>query len=56
MQTQVIMFENIIIGLLFVAALIYVGNRLRRELNPKKSGCAKGCGCGNEVETGVSMK
>jgi hypothetical protein len=39
------MLENIVIGLLFASALIYVGNRLRKELTPKKSGCAKGCGC-----------
>ncbi len=39
------MLENIFIGLLFAGALTYVGNRLRKEISPKKSGCAKGCGC-----------
>jgi hypothetical protein len=39
------MFESIFIGLLFIGALGYVGNRLRKELSPKKSGCGKGCGC-----------
>ncbi len=39
------MFESIFIGLLFIGALGYVVNRLRKELSPKKSGCAKGCGC-----------
>jgi hypothetical protein len=39
------MMEIIVIGLLFLGALGYVGNRLRKELSPKKSGCGKGCGC-----------
>lgn len=39
------MIENIFIGLLFLGALTYVGNRLRKELSPKKSSCGKGCGC-----------
>ena len=39
------MFESIFIGLLFIGALGYVGNRLRKEFSPKKLGCGKGCGC-----------
>jgi hypothetical protein len=39
------MLESIIISILFLGALGYVGNRLRKELSPKSSGCAKGCGC-----------
>lgn len=39
------MFETILIGLLFIGAVGYVGNRIRKELSPKKSGCGKGCGC-----------
>ncbi|WP_084650912.1 FeoB-associated Cys-rich membrane protein [Runella zeae] len=39
------MLETIIISALFLGALGYVGNRLRKELSPKKSGCGKACGC-----------
>lgn len=39
------MLESIIIGSLFLGALGYVGNRLRKELSPKNTGCGKGCGC-----------
>ncbi len=39
------MWEQIVVGLLFVSAIAYVGNRLRGEFIKKKSGCNKGCGC-----------
>ena len=40
--------ENLIIVLIFVSALIYLGNLVYKNFNPKnKVGCAKGCGsCG----------
>ena len=40
--------ENSIIGLMFLSALIYLGNIVYKNFNPKnKAGCAKGCGsCG----------
>ena len=40
--------ENIIIGLIFILALIYLGNIVYKNFNPKNNaGCAKGCGsCG----------
>jgi hypothetical protein len=38
------MLENIIIAGLFVGALGYVGNIIRRSFEKKESGCAKGCG------------
>lgn len=40
--------ENVVIGLIFLAAIIYLGNLVFRNFNPKnKAGCAKGCGsCG----------
>ena len=39
------MIENLIIGILFLAALGFLGNKLRKEFSAKNSGCAKGCGC-----------
>ena len=39
------MIENLIIGILFLVALGYLGNKLRKEFSAKNSGCAKGCGC-----------
>lgn len=39
------MLEQIVIGLLFLAALTYLGRRAYRSLFVKKSGCEKGCGC-----------
>ena len=40
--------ENLIIVLIFVSALVYLGNLVYVNFNPKnKAGCAKGCGsCG----------
>ena len=40
--------ENLIIVLIFLSALIYLGNMVYKNFNPKnKAGCAKGCGsCG----------
>ena len=40
--------KNSIIGLIFLLALIYLGNIVYKNFNPKnKAGCAKGCGsCG----------
>ena len=40
--------ENIIIILIFLSAIVYLGNIVYKNFNPKnKAGCAKGCGsCG----------
>lgn len=38
------MFENLLILLLFVAALAYLGNLARRAFSRKQAGCPKGCG------------
>jgi hypothetical protein len=40
--------ENLIIILIFISALVYLGNLAYKNFNPKnKAGCAKGCGsCG----------
>ncbi len=40
--------ENLFIGLIFLVAIIYLGNLVFQNFNPKnKAGCAKGCGsCG----------
>ena len=43
------MIESIVITLLFVLALAYLGNLVRKQFSTKNTaGCAKGCGaCGN---------
>ena len=40
--------ENLIIVLIFLSAVVYLGNIVYKNFNPKnKTGCAKGCGsCG----------
>ena len=40
--------ENLIIILIFISAIVYLGNMVYKNFNPKnKAGCAKGCGsCG----------
>lgn len=47
LQNRIFM-ENLIIVLIFVLAIIYLGNLVYQNFNPKnKAGCAKGCGsCG----------
>jgi hypothetical protein len=42
------MVENVIIFVLFAAALVYLGNLVRKQFQAKNNaGCAKGCGsCG----------
>lgn len=43
--------QVIIVGLLFLAALFYIGRIIYRSVAPKKSGgCASGCGkCGVDL-------
>ena len=44
------MVEDILIGVLFLAALIYVGRMIYKSFQAK-SGCASGCGkCGPAVD------
>ncbi|WP_337041239.1 FeoB-associated Cys-rich membrane protein [Emticicia sp. 17c] len=38
------MIENIIIGVVFLGALVYLGNMVRKQFTAKSAGCAKGCG------------
>ncbi|WP_128544110.1 FeoB-associated Cys-rich membrane protein [Larkinella soli] len=47
------MLEQIVIGLLFLAALGFLGRRLYRSIFKKEAGCSKGCGCS---EDGVVRK
>ncbi|CAH0995347.1 hypothetical protein EMA8858_01468 [Emticicia aquatica] len=42
------MIENIIIGLVFLGALFYLGNNIRKQFSAKSSGCA---GCGGNCKT-----
>jgi|GEM_PF-3165071 len=36
--------ETLLIALLFVGALAYLGNGVRKAFSRKQAGCAKGCG------------
>ncbi len=53
------MVQHLIIGILFLAALVYVGNLIYQSFQAK-SGCASGCGkCGidfNKIEKNLSKK
>jgi hypothetical protein len=44
------MIEQLIIGLLFVAALIWLGWRVLKTMSPKEAGCGKGCGCAADTK------
>lgn len=39
--------QVILVGILFVAALFYIGRIIYRSISPKSGGCASGCNkCG----------
>ena len=54
--------ENIIIALIFLSAIFYLGNIVRKNFSLKnKAGCSKGCGsCGaidfDKIEAAMSAK
>ncbi len=39
-------FQTILVGLLFAAALFYVGRIIYRAVSPKSGGCGSNCKCG----------
>ncbi|WP_142527606.1 FeoB-associated Cys-rich membrane protein [Pedobacter westerhofensis] len=42
--------QIILVGLLFLAALFYIGRIIYRSVSPKSGGCASGCGkCGVDL-------
>jgi|GEM_PF-1055714 len=49
------MLEQLFIGLVFLAALFYLGRRVWNGLFRKETGCGKGCGCSTET-TGTINK
>ncbi len=55
------MLEHLIIGLIFLVALIYLLVQVRNAFQPKNTGCAKGCGaCSsidfNKIEAEIARK
>ncbi|MEQ8809070.1 MAG: FeoB-associated Cys-rich membrane protein [Imperialibacter sp.] len=48
------MIETIIIGLLFVGAVVFLGRKVYLSLKVDK-GCAKGCGC-SEADIQKALK
>ncbi|WP_018621440.1 FeoB-associated Cys-rich membrane protein [Spirosoma luteum] len=43
--------QELIILLVFVAALVYLGRRLYGSFAKKQAGCGKGCGCATEAKS-----
>ncbi|WP_219223026.1 FeoB-associated Cys-rich membrane protein [Pedobacter antarcticus] len=46
--------QTILVGLLFAAALFYIGRIIYRAVSPKSSGCGSNCKCGvdfSNIET-----
>lgn len=41
--------QELIIGLIFAIALLYLGRRAYSSFFSKKAGCSKGCGCSTDV-------
>lgn len=37
--------QELIVFLIFAAAIAYLGNRAYRSVAKKEAGCGKGCGC-----------
>ncbi len=50
------MIESIIIGIVFLAAVGYLLNVVRKQFSTKDAGCAKGCGCSMPDTKKVEMK
>ncbi len=44
------MLEHLIIGLIFLTALIYLLVQVRKAFQPKSTGCAKGCGACSSID------
>ncbi|WP_421830052.1 FeoB-associated Cys-rich membrane protein [Larkinella sp.] len=44
------MFEQLLIGLIFLGAVAYLGRRAWKSLFRKEAGCAKGCGCSTDTK------
>lgn len=40
------MIQQILVGLVFLAAIWYVGRMVYRQLKPKNNGCGVNCKCG----------
>jgi hypothetical protein len=51
------MIEQLIIGSVFLLALVYLGNMVRKQFRLKDTGsCAKGCGCASSELAGSPKK
>ncbi|WP_461078103.1 FeoB-associated Cys-rich membrane protein [Spirosoma flavus] len=42
--------QEVIIFLVFAAALTYLGYRVYRNFSKKQAGCGKGCGCAADAK------
>jgi hypothetical protein len=42
------MLEQVVIGILFGAALLFLGRRFYKSVFVKDAGCGKGCGCSGD--------
>ena len=55
------MIQNILVGLIFISALVYLVRLIYKSFAPSKAGCASGCGkCGavdfNKIEEQLKEK
>ncbi|UKJ08098.1 FeoB-associated Cys-rich membrane protein [Solitalea lacus] len=47
------MIQQLLVGVVFLLALVYMGRMIYRQLKPKKNGCGANCKCGvdfSEIE------
>ena len=45
--------QELVIFLIFAAALAYLGNRAYQNFSAKKTGCGKGCGCATDANASI---
>lgn len=44
------MIQEILLGIVFLVALVYIGKIIYRSFNPKNGVCDKGCGSCNAID------
>jgi len=47
--------QVVLVGILFIAALFYIGRIIYRAVSPKSSGCGSNCKCGVDF-TNIELK
>ena len=47
--------QELIIFLIFAAAVVYLGNRAYQSFAKKEAGCGKGCGCATDNKNKAAL-